>query len=660
MVFDDDFELRLGRIGSRGKGRVRKFAHRVRAAANLARGGPSHGPARARFEGSRIGRGAGAGRLLATRNSHGVSSARRVVVKTRIVRLAGKGAAAARAHLLYLKRDGVSREGNTGDLYDRASEGLDGQEFLDRSSGDRHQFRFIVSAEDGARYEDLKPLTRRLVETMERDLGTSLDWVAVDHHNTGHPHSHIIVRGKDDQGQDLVIARDYIRHGLRERAIELVSLDLGPRTDREIADQLRSEVEQERLTSIDRRLIDGMDGDHLVVAQGQGVFDDALRMGRLRKLERMGLAEPADGERWRLAPGLAETLTRIGERGDIIRTMQRAIGDRGVERMAVDQVIFEPSRPGTTALVGRVLARGLSDELADRHYLLVDGVDGRTHYVDIGRGEKLAALAPQAIVRIESATAGVRDVDRTIAEVASANGGRYSVDLHLRHDPAATERFAEAHVRRLEAMRRATAGVEREASGSWIIAPDHLDRVAAFEDARVRDQPVKVLVLAQKPLDQIVGIDAATWIDRDLAAEQPIVTRDAGFGRELAQAREQRRQWLVEQGLAETSEDGIRLRANLLTALQRRELLRVSGQLSEELGLRFADVGRGDEITGRLLRPVELSGGRFALVTRSRDFVLVPWREGLERQIGKPVSGMLRSDGFNWRIDRTRSGPSMS
>jgi len=66
------------------------------------------------------------------------------------------------------------------------------------------------------------------MEQMEKDLGTQLDWVAVDHYNTAHPHTHIVLRGKDDKGDDLIIAREYIAHGMRERAAEIVSLDLGP------------------------------------------------------------------------------------------------------------------------------------------------------------------------------------------------------------------------------------------------------------------------------------------------------------------------------------------------------------------------------------------------------------------------------------------------
>src|SRR3546814_15623436 len=89
----------------------------------------------------------------------------------------------------------------------------------------------------------------------EKDLGTRLDWVAVDHFKTGHPHSHIIVRGNDETGKDLIIARDYMTQGLRTRATEIVSLDLGPRTSQEIIAAQTREIDQELFPSIDRRLM---------------------------------------------------------------------------------------------------------------------------------------------------------------------------------------------------------------------------------------------------------------------------------------------------------------------------------------------------------------------------------------------------------------------
>src|SRR3546814_14314094 len=121
-----------------------------------------------------------------------------------------------------------------------------------------------------------------------------------------------------------------------------------------------------------------------------------------------------------------------------------------------------PGAPDARPLVGRVVERGLSDEINDRHYLIVEATDGRSHYVELGKGENVEAHANGAIVRIAPVETGVREADRTIAEVAAANEGRYTVDSHLRHDPSATEGYAEAHVRRLEAMRRPSRNVERE------------------------------------------------------------------------------------------------------------------------------------------------------------------------------------------------------
>ena len=100
--------------------------------------------------------------------------------------------------------------------------------FAERCEEDRHHFRFTVSPEDAARMSDLRAFTRELMVEAERDLGTKLDWVAVDHWNTDNPHVHVLVRGRGDDGKDLVISRDYISRGLRARAADRVTLELGP------------------------------------------------------------------------------------------------------------------------------------------------------------------------------------------------------------------------------------------------------------------------------------------------------------------------------------------------------------------------------------------------------------------------------------------------
>src|SRR3546814_10395675 len=126
----------------------------------------------------------------------------------------------------------------------------------------------------------------------------------------------------------------------------------------------------------------------------------SIRMGRLKTLQRLGLASQVGAAHWRLAPELADTLRRMGERGDIIRTMQRAYAARGDAPAIADQAIYDPGAPDARPLVGRVVERGLSDEINDRHYLIVEATDGRLHYVELGKGENVEAHANGAIVRI--------------------------------------------------------------------------------------------------------------------------------------------------------------------------------------------------------------------------------------------------------------------
>ena len=661
MAYDDEFEPRLGKIRATSGKRARTYLQWVLQASALS-GGRSSSARAGRFHGNRIGRGAGVGRVLAAREGHAAFRGRRVVVKTRIVKFKGQGLKAAKLHLRYIQRDGVTRDGQPGELYDRNTDRADAKSFIERAEGDRHQFRFIVSAEDGAQYDDLKPFVRRLMERMEEDLGTKLDWVAVDHHNTGHPHSHIILRGRDELDRDLIIARDYVTHGMRERAAEIVTLDLGPRSDLEIEDRLRLQVEQDRLTDLDRSLRREADAEGLVRSGSGGgnALQQSLRAGRLQKLAKLDLAEEIAPGNWKLADDLEATLRRMGERGDIIKTMHREMAARNVTRNAGDYTIYDPGDPDAKRIVGKVIARGLSDEDKDRHFVIVDSVDGRTHYIDIGRGDTIEATPNDSIVAIAPRHSGPKAVDRTIAEVAAANDGRYSIDIHLRHDPTATAAFAETHVRRLEAMRRLGGQVEREVDEIWKIGPDHLERAAAFERNRAQLSPVTVESLSMVPLNRQAGVEGATWLDRELVAEKPTPIRDLSFGREVREALARRRQWLIEQGFAREEHDRTLYRGNMLTQLRDRELGRAAGQLSGELGLAYAEARSGTRIEGIYRRHIDLASGRFAVIEKSREFTLVPWRAVLERNLGKSVSGVMRGDAISWTLGRQRGGPTIS
>jgi type IV secretory pathway VirD2 relaxase len=639
---DDDFELWLGRMP-----KDRPFHHGVLKSANLAGGLKRLGRPTRRFDGSRIGRGSGMGRVLGSSNRHSGDQSRRAIVKARIVRLAGKGAQAAVAHLRYLQRDGTTREGDRGSLYSAGLDAADGKAFLERGSNDRHQFRFIVAPEDGAEYQDLKPLIRRLMTQAEKDLGTKLDWIAVDHFNTGHPHSHILVRGKDDQGKDLIIAREYITKGLRQRAVDLVNLDLGPRTDREIMRSNLREIGQERFTSIDRRLLRAVDAEGLVSPRHRDGVEQSLRAGRLSTLARMGLADEEQRGRWRLAESLEPTLRAMGRRGDIIATLDREVRSRSLGVSPLDYAVYDPADSQAQPIVGQVLMRGLSDEETDREYLIVDEIDGRTHYVEMGEGTGAdLSIREGSIVRISPTPVEARDVDRTVAEIAGRHGGRYSDEIHFLHDPTAGERLVQAHVRRLEALRRGKAGVERQADGSWKISPDHVERALQYERARAAREGVRVDILSALRLEEMPNHNGITWLDEDARQRGNL---GGNFGAKVAEALRQRQQWLVEQGLAN--------QPDVLERLRARELQRIARQLSRELGLEYAEAAPGDPIEGIYRRAVQVGSTRMALIERSREFTLVPWRPVLERRIGREVSGVMRGRDVSWTFGRERSGP---
>src|ERR1700681_4089533 len=293
---DDDLRIRLGRIRDRSRNSRRPdtfIGEVMRAAKKAGHVGDSFGRGTGGAHRSRFGRGRGAALSLSLR-----SSSRRVVMKARVVRHTGSRfrSAPLSKHVAYLKRDGVTHDGADARMFDARSDVADEQAFAERCRDDRHHFRIIVSPEDAAELESLRAFTRELMADAERDLGTRLDWVAVDHWNTDNPHVHILIRGRADDGKDLVISRAYISHGFRERAAERVTLELGPRSERELRSALEREVDAERWTNLDRALRDTADAGGSVVDLRPGApgEDPALRrlmVARATKLERLGLAE---------------------------------------------------------------------------------------------------------------------------------------------------------------------------------------------------------------------------------------------------------------------------------------------------------------------------------------------------------------------------------
>ncbi|MFD1330444.1 relaxase/mobilization nuclease domain-containing protein [Methylopila musalis] len=400
MADDHEFRVRPGRIRSTRAQSARPFVAQALAAAKKAGGGVSRSGRVVAANRSRFGRGQ---RASIQANRFITARTRGAVIKARVVRHSGRTAPLG-THLDYLRRDGVTRDGEKARLFGPRTEEADDRAFAGRCEDDRHHFRFIVSPDDAVEMSDLKSFTRDLVGQMERDLDTRLDWVAVDHWNTEHPHVHLIVRGVRDDGQDLVISRDYIKEGMRDRARDLITQELGPRTDLDIRRTLERQIEAERWTQLDRQLVrDAGKTGVIDVAPEVGRQPDAYaveKVGRLRKLAALGLASEVGPGQWMIDDQAEVTLRQLGERGDIIKRMHRALTERGIDRGSGNYVLAGESLD--VPVIGRLVERGLDDELKGTAYAVVDGVDGRTHHIRLPHLDAAGDSAPGSIVELRT------------------------------------------------------------------------------------------------------------------------------------------------------------------------------------------------------------------------------------------------------------------
>lgn len=646
---DDRFRVRPGAP----KNRQQKFVSQVLKEVSKA-GGKSVHKSGIR-PGARLGRGHVAARFTGRTAQPG---SRRVAIKTRLVNLKQAGSRSTTTHLRYIEREGVGRDGEPGLAYGPTTDNADLTAFEERGQGDRHQFRFIISPEDAEQLDELRTYTRHLMSRMEADLGTKLDWVAVNHWNTDNPHTHVVLRGKDDTGKDLIISRDYIAQGMRERASELATEWLGPRTELEIQQSLRREVDQERWTSLDRTLQREAQGGLIHVNQPT---DDLRRkqqrtllIGRLESLQRMDLAHESSPGVWAVHTDAEQVLRTMGERGDIVRTMQRAMS--GLPR---DLAVFAPGE-NTRPVIGRVAAKGMADELHDRGYLVIDGIDGKAHYVALSAKMELEQYPLGSVVEARG-SADLRAADKNIA--ALAVDGVYRTDNHLAiakvqaapgHDP---KEIVDAPVRRLEALRRAGI-VERVTEGVWRV-PANLPEQGRQYDAQ-RLGGVAVELRSHLPIERQTRVIGATWLDQQLigGASGIAPANDRGFGGEVRDALRQRADFLIEQGLAERRGQRVILARNLLGTLRGQEIDVAAKTIAAETGLTHHPVSDGERVTGTYRRNLQLASGRFAMLGNGMGFSLVPWKPVIEQRLGQTLSAVVRGGAVSWEFGRQR-GPSV-
>jgi type IV secretory pathway VirD2 relaxase len=287
----------------------------------------------------------------------------RAVVKIHYFNHGGSGGAALRTHARYIARDAAGRstsEDRTSDhegdappekgqeqqartharyltgaagerarFYDAENDQVNGGALAARwASRDRRHFRIILAAENGSRLDDLKRYTRAVMARAELALGTRLEWTAVDHWDTDNPHTHIILRGRRRDGSDLVIPREYVKHGFRSAARDVATERLGERSREDERLALQREARAHRPTRLDPMIADQLDGDgqiriaHLKAPSGAPELSDALR-ARAHELKALGLAQEVRRNVLRFEPGWRDQLKAMELHLDIRKSLMQ-------------------------------------------------------------------------------------------------------------------------------------------------------------------------------------------------------------------------------------------------------------------------------------------------------------------------------------------------
>jgi hypothetical protein len=232
---------------------------------------------------------------------------------------------------------------------------------------------------------------------------------------------------------------------MRNRAQDLITQELGQRTDLDIRRALERQVAAERWTQLDRQLVRDADRNGVIdLAPMPDQKPDpylTLKVGRLRHLESLGLAESIGAGQWVMAEGAESTLRELGERGDIIKRMHRALTERGIDRGLTDYVISGETHG--QSIIGRLVDRGLDDELRGSAYVVVDGIDGHTHHIKLPDLDAAGDSAPGSIVELRTFedTRGERRValatrsDLSIEAQTTASGATWLDRQLVARDP---------------------------------------------------------------------------------------------------------------------------------------------------------------------------------------------------------------------------------
>jgi hypothetical protein len=170
------------------------------------------------------------------------------------------------------------------------------------------------------------------------------------------------------------------------------------------------------------------------------------------------------------------------------------------------------------------------------------------------------------------------------------------------------------------------------------------------EQSSTNRQQARLRILSYLNLEKLTETEGPTWLDRELTSKTPTYIINQGFGADVKTALRTRMQWLTENGLTQTLDDGTNsLSPNAIHELRRKELQHTVNSITARSGLSHANPIDGENFSGTYRHAVNLASGKYAIIENAKEFVLVPWKPSFEDLRNKVITnsgGLTRT----WEI----------
>lgn len=547
-------------------------------------------------------------------------------------------------HLGYIARAGAAADGGRVRLFNQEQDDLDRLGFFARCREDPRHYRLMIEPGDDSPLPDIRAFGRRFMAELEQERGLRLEWAAADHHDTGRPHLHIVLRQRSLDGRRVSLGGPGAANRLRLKACELATEELGPLPERVFPELARVRS----FTPADKVMLDHAVDERLKVSNVPDHWRAPV-LRRLAYLEDRGLIAVGGPTEWTVPNDLRPRLLRAQLDQERAYRAARIVRD-SAWRNEIGRLTPAALGPGERLVGGLVGVEGITPQRAGAHCVVIEGGDSRLAHFEFRYAHAVMCLdrvPPGAVVEVSATARTVRRSDQRIAEIAAGHGGLWSTELHGRAAPSAHPRFIRMHQARLESM-SLDGACRALGDGRFEIPADYCDRALQADLAKWGPADLQARVLDDRPLDEQIRAPGLTWLDRLMTHEER--PRFAGpFGDQVAEALPEREKRLRMTGLG--SGAPLVLSPADIRKLQAMELRSVMEPL-EKTGKAVFLTKDGQQAAGQYVMRVHISGSPYAVLEGHSAFHLVTWKPGMEAARGRWIEAAVRDGQSDFRSIR--------